>query len=1242
MGKKSRLKRERRTAQPNKVVAKITKDPEFARTCDHLGSVLAQYSAEDVMVSLGVSDLWLPNISSQVKHALAFAVAISMPVDRFRISATIESYAEFRQFIEQIYAILPSFPTLEDYVPEPDWGEVKFLSNGSLFRIFYGGAVERVSDFITAFHLVHGANAKAIQDMHLSLSAQHHILEGIPRGSAGIADNIKNGHVETPSEVFWQVCRDAILSLSTRVEFAEVSQGLAVRLGVLPAPKRRTDFGDAIVTGSALPAFLIEVGGRYFPLALRNAAATVIQHWAEKNSPASVQAIADFVFARFRDVIKGPLRIITRTDRQPFIFSAVIMGGPKPHLVIGLEEDVLAQLPKIERGLEKALSSGDWALQQIGLQGAMQIRSEEGVLPTTLGQLELVAVLARVTTAPGVVSIPITKARVLSLADFVTIFDSIENINELDRYWTFVDTHSSTIGGFSGPADRFAAFRDSNALLMDGAVTPTMITLDPHWGSTWRHKMLTKYWDNAPPLFPNVTNTAWNVERDPDGLCKVLAKRVPVLSWSTVVGDCVVHFMLAVDAQPIGLEDGRVLELLIHCLADTLNQRKSIVSGLSIFKYRRIVTTCRVKMDSLVTQEDGDHSELPLFTDWQITNDVAGLTVDVTVEANLQHVQKRLVDVADASFEVTTISAWIDGLSSKLDLPADPVVLNELHGTSSRRPRFTMKVMQRNVDVPDHASPHIPGPEHYKVARRDLAIAFKDLGAKEGRHELAVAKGLIDSARDNFRALIHGRISLLQKNQLIRFCIEQLDALTAEYDRKVTRIQMSLAHEVTYDRTKSLADAQEQFTSLSRNYRYLLECCLSMPVSGSGDVSVEIIVQLVASIDWLIVLYNASDVLHNGLDVAGLELDQFLIPRVFYTDMNDASQVAFANEAADIRLGVGLKATDEVRAIKQTEPEWNILDQAFSQDIGLTLTKCLTGLLVLCRWPSVNSVEDLRLSYSEPQSKILDVLVDSVSGMTTKEAEKLISLVSLDPRGIRRLLGKSIDESDVPLWEHNKRGDRYTIKPLIQNEQGNWVWGAASVERAARIWRQTLTNGYMPADFDWPNVKNAVRDIKSRIEQQLETATVAILLRATPYVEGGIDFKHRFPREEFDDVGDYDGLAYWPVMNHWVTVECKYNQPAFCLKDARRLRDRIFGEQTNKAQFAKIERRRFLLQNQMDKIRNALGWLPPPGGIQPVVHELYVSRDIYWWMRNPPYPVPTHFLRIDSLDSWLRGNGLLL
>lgn len=414
-----------------------------------------------------------------------------------------------------------------------------------------------------------------------------------------------------------------------------------------------------------------------------------------------------------------------------------------------------------------------------------------------------------------------------------------------------------------------------------------------------------------------------------------------------------------------------------------------------------------------------------------------------------------------------------------------------------------------------------------------------------------------------------------------------------------------------------------------------------MPDPGTGQVSHEIVVQLIASIDWLMVLYNASDVLHNGLDVAGLELDNFFIPYVHYTTMNERNETVFGNEAAEMKLGIGLNEVDEVQAIHPSDTEGNQLDHAFCQDTGVSLFKFFAGLHVLAQWPSATGNKDLLFSYSASREEVGEVLCKSIDGMNLNEADRVIALASLKPAGIRRLLGKSADESDVPLWEHNKRGDRYTIKPVISIDDKILIWGAASSERAARTWVQSLSNGYMPADFNWPKTKEAVRNIKERLERQLEVATTAVLTRATQYAQQGIDFKRRYPKENFKDVGDFDGLAYWPETNQWIIAECKYNQPAFCLKDARRLRDRIFGTSANKGQFDKIERRREFLFDNMGKIITCLGWPLPPGGLQLTLHELYVSRDIYWWMRNPPYAVPSYFIRVDQLDNWLRGQGLL-
>jgi hypothetical protein len=46
-----------------------------------------------------------------------------------------------------------------------------------------------------------------------------------------------------------------------------------------------------------------------------------------------------------------------------------------------------------------------------------------------------------------------------------------------------------------------------------------------------------------------------------------------------------------------------------------------------------------------------------------------------------------------------------------------------------------------------------------------------------------------------------------------------------------------------------------------------------------------------------------------------------------------------------------------------------------------------------------------------------------------------------------------------------------------------------------------------------------------------------------------------------------------------------------------------------------------------------LGW--PGSSSAPTDTELYVSREIHWWMVYPPYAVPIKFVQVDALNAWL-------
>lgn len=1261
MGKRSKEKLARRKQREFRVaLAKQLEeeqqraDAAFVAQRTALRQWLSSFHPEDVVVAISISNLWMPNISSLAKHSLAFGVAASIAPDHFDNSHRLETYTDFCGFISQLQALLPSFEPLEDFVPDTDWGEMRIRLHKSILRCFYGGSVERLPDFVAGFLIVHASDEDAIRSIRAVLEIQDHVITHIDRSVVGSAEDIRPGHIEVPAEPFWTAARKLFLGLPDLSQVGAIDTKLVVSLGSFQPPMTWSQVADGMMTGKALPAVLLEIAGRRFPIALREAPAAVIQHWADRSSNArslahsASKGIGNFLAQRFRSVeaIAGPLQLRNREQTLPYRFSALMLSDARTYLFIALAEAELQQLPAIEKAVKRILNHGPWAIQKESEAQGLLFRKSDGSQPPA-SSLVLITVLARLTTVPGLLKLPRgSSAHVLPLPDFVTLFDSIENLDELDRYWAF-ETANTAVGGPVGPIDRFAAFRDSHALLAGGAVEPNFIGLDPLWGSGWRYRELKRLWANAPRLFPD-DQAPWKAKRSADGLYQLVNRARPTLAWCAEIGSCVVHFVFEMIEQTLKLEDGQILELAVHCLADVLQHRAGIIASLPLFAHRRIVTICRANPDRLISADDEDEDEESdrptsntLFSNWKLET-TPEHDVCAHVDIDLHGFHQWLGESVDARFEVEAALAWMDGLAVVLGLAATPPAEKaQLQATADQRQRFAVKTVARSVDVPQFIEPVVPKPEQYKLARKHLAIVFKALGAEPGTYELAAAKALIDPARNRYRALIHERIEALYRDDLVAFCIEQLDGLMAAYDTESAQIRLSLTHDVSYDRRERMAKAHEDFVRDSRNYRYLLECSLSAPASDDKLVSAEVVVELVGMIDWLLVLYVASDVLHNDIDVAGLELDHFYVPHAFYSENFDQHESAFATEHAETKLGIGLSATDEVREAARDSAEWQRVNSAFVEDVGVRLNQFLAGLTVLSRWPSANKRADLHLSYTATREQLCSVLLESVEDLDAAEADSIVSMATLRPTRIRRLIGKSIDESDVPIWEHHKRGDRYTIKPLIEESEGSFRWGAAAAERACRIWRATIANGYLPADYDWPHVEKAVRAIKEKLEDRLEVVAHSIVQRGTPFALRGADFMHRFPKEHFVDVGDYDVLAYWPSTNCWLMVECKYNKPTFCLKDARRLRDNIFGAGSDRKQFAKIERRRHFLTTNAATLRALLGWPSPVAGLAERFSELYVSRDTSWWMRNPPYPVPTEFVRVDALSQWMEDSGLL-
>ncbi|HGA5165977.1 TPA: hypothetical protein ACIS3S_004267, partial [Salmonella enterica subsp. enterica serovar Orientalis] len=128
MGKNSKSKRDLKKKKSNKSKNKLPnrgirnyKDimPQIK---EKLTSIYTEYNFAELFLTLSISELWLPNISSPVKHTIAFNTLLSMNVSTFNNQKELKTYQQASEFFGIIYNILPDIPQMEDFVPEQDWG----------------------------------------------------------------------------------------------------------------------------------------------------------------------------------------------------------------------------------------------------------------------------------------------------------------------------------------------------------------------------------------------------------------------------------------------------------------------------------------------------------------------------------------------------------------------------------------------------------------------------------------------------------------------------------------------------------------------------------------------------------------------------------------------------------------------------------------------------------------------------------------------------------------------------------------------------------------------------------------------------------------------------------------------------------------------------------------------------------------------------------------------------------------
>lgn len=1256
MGRKSREKRERRLFKRERAPDFLLRQmmiwhdqfgerqqlkDAFPIQVRHTRGILSQYDAADVALAIGVSELWPANAGSHVKHVFTWCIFLDTPLEG-RGSRRIESYVDFQRFVEALYATWPHFPTLEDFSPEADWGQIKVDLDGRFAPVFYGSSIERVPDLIEAFRITYADVPDALAQMDLAVALQALIIEAIPHLAQSPVVDAEGGHAELPPEDFWLSCRDVLQNIGQRNAAWRLRAGTSLdgKIGGYKVPLTWESFGTAAFTGGAIPFLGVDIAETWFPMAVRSAPRTVVDNWAKNNaSDVSAQVhrrLGQFIFERFGGTLLGPVMLALDSEVcRELPISSVTSAALGVYLVCSCDPRLLDKQAGIAATvLAKARLAKNIRFKIVG--GPEVLLSKDGFNGLSADELHIILAPTLAGTSAGLLNLPEKPVRLLPLADLITIFDSLKDLEELPRYWAYCDGQRAALNPFSsGPADLFASFKDADEVLVDGAVEPTMISLDPSWGTSWRFKTLAEFWSTAPRAFPDRTS-AWRLSEGTEGVIEMSSRGRKLLAYSTLVGDCTVQALLEV-TDDLALEDGRMVDLFIQILADSTFRCRGLLAAAPLFQLDHVLFVCRRNASSTIIGDDEGTSDTAKNAGPVViaAEGSRGRTAVVHLDIDVRAVLGGLTDASDGSFEVQCLAETIRRSHEALGMSLPEGLEAAVLSMSGELARYTLRVGTRRVDVPDHPSVITPRMSDYKVARKQLAEVIRDLGLAPGRYALSEAKAKLDLASAQFRLRLEERLALLDRLQLIRACIEQHDALLATERGRIERARQSLSHEVDYDRVGAVEEAHRQYGTVARHYRYLLEKAVSCQASGPSEVTPDVLRELVGIVDWLMSLAGASDVLHNGVEVAGVAISDSFIPEVFYSDDSNDRESRFVREYAKTRLGLGENRNDAVEGESEALLESANFNNAFETDLGFNLSDLFTSLSVLAKAQHRGLAKELSLSYGASPDKLAEKLASEIKDLGQEKAKRIVAFLTLSETGLLRLAGRDVQEVEVPYWEHSKRVHRYAIRPLVQIGD-ELRWGAEAASRCMFNWMSSVRDGYLPADFGWPNIELAVRQVKTSIERRLEFRCEEIFRRHAPFVARGIDFYRKFRAEGFEDVGDFDVLAYWPDHDLLVAVECKYNQPTYTMKDGRRIRDKIFGrKEDDKGQIGKVLRRGDFLEQHRSRMLELLGW-PKPTNVQIRYVELYVSRDIYYWMVHPPYPVPTHFVRVSTLDSWLK------
>lgn len=1247
-------------------------DVAFDSSIKAISRVSCKYSVQDVATSLFTSNLWLPNIASPIKHQLLFSIFATLKPEEYSNSKVITTYDDFKNFLQEIYSLLPSFEILEDFVPEADWGNVKFYHAERIFKIFYGNELSNVYDYLTLYQMLYlpfeegyfsstGRSPK--NELQCCLHLQDDIISGITyQPTTETVPKLSPGYIEIPPQTFWENVVKFYINYKPQYNLSEsFLKNYSIQLGTWPREHLKWDiFQDMIFHMKILPAFFISHNNQYFPFLPRRYSSILFDSWlkifVENHSkiihddmPYSMHIGAGlhrYIKARMNSTFLHPLVSAAATEGKPheILFSSVFISKDKliliyvtnPHYSTEKTEEELKRIaPKIKEAIE-LIKSPPVTL-------TLHLNRQNVQFQTNPNEKTLNPVLFVVIPQVSIENLPISIPEILHgtfiffMDHFVSIIDKLENADMLASFIEYFEEYGGRIRmPIISPLDMFGSFKSSRGVLVEGALEYDFILLDPHGGSNMRYETLSKFWELYPEKHFFDHPRSWKVTKETKSRVRLEAGGYFGCALYCRVGST--HVFINSPFYKMTFEQAQLSSFLMECLEDSISGNTVFIEKHKFFQIYDEFQVLFLPLSLISDSNDFEHLKHLTPKERYWCSDYGLMkhnTYGIRVVFDDKSLANAFTAAKDRSLEIALLLEVFAQLNEIVPDTNMASIKDALEMQKPGKPRFKVLMVNKNVSFPEFINTHEPTPSHFKKAKKKIAELAKKCDLSEGHYTLEDGKIKLNELIKAIVTEINSEAEKYDFKTAIPYLLTRIDALNDLYVRTSFTIKHSLEHEVDYNREEKYAKQYADYRKMHKDYRYLIEKFVQLQPQGQINLDKGQFQYLIALIDWLNVFYSASDLLHYGIYPIGMKVDRDFLVEVPHENDLSAKEKEFAEEDAKIKMGLIGNQNDKVSSPRPIEELIDALNSAFKNDLGFTFKNTIDVLQILSRWAACRDGIKISPFYSASADEIKDVCSQKIKGINKEEIYPILNFLTLRSSDVLHLVGQKEACPDLPVWEYKKRYARYNLKPLIIIDN-KYYWGPHSTSKSGTIWLGKLSYGALPTDLQSPTIEEVLKSEKKFIEDALEVKAFEIIERYTPYVKRNLEL-HSLDknRNHPSDLGDYDVLSFHPEKNIALNIECKDILPIFCPKDAKRLRETIFGKGSkDDGHFRQINKRRDYLSLHLLEIAQALGWHIDVNNLPKIV-TIYLTRITYWWTKFPPKDVKAVFLQVDMLSKFI-------